>query len=191
VRPPALAAAAVATVLALAACGSSSGGLIPTDTAGTLNSDLGNIHAGVAAGDCAVTNAAIETATIDFENLPSSIDKRLANQLIQGFKSLTTSAELQCQSAAGNGSTGTTGATSSSSSSSSSSTTSSTTTSSTTTSSTTSSTASSTASTTTSTTTGASCTPVTTANGGTVCEGATGDTSSNGIGGGGGTGQGN
>ena len=186
-RLPVLAAATLATVALASACGSSNGGLIPIDTAGTLNSDLGNIHAGVAAGDCAVTLAAIETATIDFENLPSGIDKRLASQLQQGFHTLTTSAELQCASTAPGGSTGTTGATSTSSSSSSS-TTSSTTTSSTTTSSTATTTTSSAATTTTSSTTGASCTLVTTPNGGTVCEGATGSTSSNGIGGGGGIG---
>jgi hypothetical protein len=189
---PLLAAAAIATALALAACGSSNGGLIPSETAGTLTSDLNNIQAGVAAGNCPVTDAAIESATIDFESLPSSIDKKLASQLQQGFKTLTVSAELQCGTSSGTGSTGTTGSTSTSSTSSSSSTTSSTTTSSTTTSSAaTTSTSSSAATTTTPTTTGSSCTPVTTTNGGTVCEGPTGTTSSNGIGGGGIGGPGN
>jgi len=184
-----LAAAAVVGALALAACGSSGGGLIPAETAGALTNDLTNIQAGVAAGDCAVTDQAIESATLDFESLPSGIDKRLVSQLTQGFKTLVASAQLACQSSAGNGSTGTTGSSSSSSSTSSSSTTSSTTTSSTVTSSaaTTSSTSSA-ATTTTPTDTGTSCTPVTTPNGGTICEGATGDTSSNGIGGGAGIG---
>jgi hypothetical protein len=189
-RAPALAVAALAAALSLAACGSSSGGLIPTETAGSLNSDLTNIQAGVTAQDCAVTDQAIESATLDFESLPSSINQRLASQLQQGFHTLVTYAELKCQPASGNGSTGQTGTTgSSSTSSSSSSTTSSTTTSSTTTSSTaTTSTSSSAATTSSSTTTGPSCTLVTTPNGGTVCEGTTGDTSSSGIGGGGGIG---
>jgi hypothetical protein len=191
-RKPLLAVAALASALALAACGSSGGGLIPTEEAGSLNSDLTNIQAGVSAGDCAVTNAAIETATIDFESLPSSINQRLASQLQQGFRTLVTSAEQACLAASGNGSTGQTGPTgSSTTSSSSSSTTSSTTTTSTTTSSaatTTTSSSSAATTTTTPTNTGSTCTLVTTPNGGTVCEGTTGPTSSGGIGGGGGIG---
>jgi len=194
VRAPALALAALATVLAASACGSSGGGLISPDTAGSLNTDLTNIQAGVAAQDCAVTNAAIEAARNDFENLPSSIDSKLANQLREGFTTLVTSAELQCQSSSGNGSTGqtgTSGSTSTSSSTSSSSTSSSTSTSSTTTSSTATTTTNSSAATTSTTGTGSSCIPVTNPNGGTVCEGTTGSTSTNGIGGGGGVGPGN
>jgi hypothetical protein len=188
VRLPVLAVATLATVALASACGSSSGGLIPTDTAGSLTTDLTNIQAGVLAGDCAVTDGAIETARYDFENLPSTISAALRDQLVSGFNTLVLSAELKCRS----GTIGPTGPTSSTSSSSSTttSTTSSaaTTTTTTTTTSSAATTASSSAASTTATTTGPSCTLITTPNGGTVCEGATGDTSSNGIGGGGGIG---
>ena len=188
-RLPVLAAATLATVALASACGSSSGGLIPTDTAGLLTTDLTNIQAGVVAGDCAVTSAAIESARIDFEDLPTAINSQLRSQLVQGFNTLVLSAELKCQQSNGGGPTGPTG---SSSSSSSSSTTSSSTSTSTSTSTTSTSsaatTSSSSAASTSATTTGPSCTLITTPNGGTVCVGATGDTSTNGIGGGGGIG---
>jgi peptidoglycan DL-endopeptidase CwlO len=187
VRLPVLAAATLATVALASACGSSTGGRIPTDTAGSLTTDLTNIQAGVVAGNCPVTNAAIESARIDFEDLPTAINSELRNQLVQGFNTLVLSAELKCQQSSGGGPTGPTSSSSTSSSTTSSSTTTSTSTATTATSSAATTTSSSAASTT-ATTTGSTCTPITTPNGGTVCVGATGDTSSNGIGGGGGIG---
>jgi hypothetical protein len=188
VRLPVLAVATLATVALASACGSSNGGLIPTDTAGSLTTDLTNIQAGVLAGDCAVTDQAIETAHSDFENLPSTINAKLRDQLVSGFNTLVLSAELKCESNSG-GPTGPTSSTSTSSSTTTSSSSSAaTTTTTTTTTSSAATTTSSSAASTTATTTGPSCTLITTPNGGTVCQGATGDTSSNGIGGGGGIG---
>lgn len=184
-RLPALAAATLATVAIATACGSSSGGLIPFDTAGSLKADLNSIRAGVRAGDCQVTDAAIETAQSDFENLPSGIDPHLRSQLVAGFTTLETSAQLECQQTNPGGSTGSTGTSSSSTSSSTSTSTSTSTTTTTTTATSSAATTATSSAATTSTDTGPTCTLVTTPNGGTVCEGATGD---NGIGGGGGIG---
>jgi hypothetical protein len=188
VRLPVLAAATLATVALASACGSSSGGLIPADTADSLNSALTDIQAGVEASDCAVTAQAIENARSDFDSLPSSINAKLRSQLLEGFQTLEGSAELKCQQSTPTGPTGPSSSTSTSTS------TSSTTTTSTSTATTTSSAAttstSSSAASTTATTTGPSCTLVTTPNGGTVCEGSTGPTSTNGIGGGAGIGGG-
>jgi hypothetical protein len=182
VRLPVLAAATLATVALATACGSSGGGLIPADTAGSLSTDLTNIQAGVEASNCAVTAQAIETARIDFENLPSSINAKLRSQLTEGFNTLVISAELKCQQSNPGGPTGSSGTSTSSSTSSATSTSTSTTT---TTSSAATTTTSTSAATSAATTTGPTCTQVTTPNGGTFCEGSTGPTSTNGIGGGG------
>jgi hypothetical protein len=182
VRLPVLAAATLATVALATACGSSGGGLIPADTAGSLSTDLTNIQAGVEASNCAVTAQAIETARIDFENLPSSINAKLRSQLTEGFNTLVISAELKCQQSNPGGPTGSSGTSTSSSTSSATTTSTSTTT---TTSSAATTTTSTSAATSAATTTGPTCTQVTTPNGGTFCEGSTGPTSTNGIGGGG------
>jgi hypothetical protein len=181
-----LATATLATVALASACGSSGGGLIPADTADSLSTDLTNIQAGVEASNCAVTAQAIETARSAFDNMPSSISSKLRAQLLEGFNTLVVSAELKCQQSTPTGPTGPTSATSSSTSTSSTTTTSTST--ATTTSSAATTTTSSSAASTTATTTGPGCTPVQLPNGGTVCEGATGPTSTNGIGGGGGIG---
>jgi hypothetical protein len=181
-RLPVLAVATLATVALASACGSSNGGLIPTETADSLSTDLTNIQAGVEASNCSVTAQAIETARIDFENLPSSISAKLRSQLTQGFNTLVVSAELKCQQSNPSGPTGPSSSTSSSTSTSSTTTTSTTTT---TTSSAATTASSTSAATTSASTTGPTCTQVTTPNGGTFCEGATGPTSTNGIGGGG------
>jgi hypothetical protein len=185
VRLPVLAAATLATVALATACGSSGGGLIPVETAGSLSTDLTNIQAGVEASNCPVTAQAIETAEQDFENLPSSINAKLRSQLTQGFNTLVVSAELKCQQSGGGGQTGPTGTSSTTTSSSTSSAATTTTLTTTTTSSAATTTTSSSAATSVATTTGPTCTQVTTPNGGTVCEGSTGPTSTNGIGGGG------
>jgi hypothetical protein len=186
VRALALTAAALTAAFVISACGSSSGGLIPSATAGELTTDLQDIQQAVEQQDCGLTSLAINNAQTAFDNLPSSVNARLREQLQKGFTQLTISAATACQSSSSPGgtSTGPTGPTTSTSSSST--TTSSTTTTTTSTSSsaaTTTSTSSSAATTTTGTTTGPIC--VTNPNGGTVCEGSTSTSTSqtNGIGG--------
>ncbi|HEY7967222.1 MAG TPA: hypothetical protein VID68_09350 [Solirubrobacteraceae bacterium] len=191
-RALAVTAVALLAAVAITSCGGgSSGGLIPQSTALTLNNDLGNIQAGVLAGQCSLTETQVTNARADFESLPPTINARLRTQLIEGFNALQLSAGRQCQGSQPSGSTGTTGSggptgptgtTSSTTSSSTTSSTASSTTSSTAT--TTSSSAATTTTGTTTTTPGQTCT--TAPSGGTVCSTtstSTSTTSTNGLGG--------
>ena len=194
-RALAVAATALAAAALISSCGSSSG-LIPSITASSLINDLGNIQAGVLAGDCNLTNQAIQTAEMDFVNVPSSVNSKLRSQLSAGLSAVVISAQRKCALNANSGSTsstgpttstGSTGAASTSSSTSSTTTSTSTAATTTTTTTTTSSTASTTASSSAATTiTTPTCT--TSPAGGTVCQPSTGSTQTNGIGGGAGTG---
>jgi hypothetical protein len=187
-----VACATLATALLIVACGGS-GGLIPAVNAGRLQTDLSKISTDVVNMDCRATTIDIATANTDFNNLPSSVNPTLRNELQSGLTTLTASALKQCQGPTGptgltgptggtTGGTGTTSATSTTgatgSTSSTSSTTSSTSTESTTTSSTASTTTSSAATTTTDTTTAdtttTTCTSTPGQSGGTpACDGST------------------
>jgi hypothetical protein len=189
-RALAVTATALAAAALISSCGSSSG-LIPSVTASSLINDLGTIQAGVLAGDCNLTNQAIQTAETDFGGLPASVDSKLRSQLSAGLSAVVIGAQRKCALNAGTGSTSSTGpttptgptgvttTTSSTTTSTSSSAATTTTTTTTTTSSTASTTASSSAA-----TTGTETTCTTSPAGGTVCGPSTGTTQTNGIGGG-------
>jgi hypothetical protein len=192
-RALAVTAIALAAAALISSCGSSSG-LIPSATAGSLINDLGNIQAGVLAGDCNLTNQAIQTAETDFGELPASVDSKLRSQLSAGLSAVVIGAQRKCALNAGSGSTSSTGPTTATGPTGATTTTSSTTTSTSssaaTTTTTTTTTTSSAATTATSSaaTTGTQTTCTTSPAGGTVCGPASGATSTNGIGGGAGAG---
>jgi len=189
-----LACAALAGAALLAACGSSSG-QIPVDSASTLHGDLTNVYNNFLIGDCSTASADLATAQVDFDNLLTTVNQKLASQLQHGLSTLAHDEQRQCVNSTSTtgptstsntgttgatGATGTTGTTSSTSSSSTSSTSSSSTSSSTTT-----STGATGA-------TGSTCNPTTGAGGGTsICDNTTSSTGAgSGIGGAGSGGTG-
>ena len=101
---------ALAAAALISSCGSSSG-LIPSVTASSLINDLGNIQAGVLAGDCTLTNQAIQTAETDFGELPASVDSKLRSQLSAGLSAVVIGAQRKCALNANTGSTSSTGPT--------------------------------------------------------------------------------
>jgi predicted small lipoprotein YifL len=181
VRRLALPFAALLAALALAACGSSGGGLIPHATASELNTDLTNIQVAVDEGDCSATTTQIATAQTHFDNISTKVNRKLRAQLLAGFAALKSSAASACannSTSSSTSSTTTTSTTTSSASTTSTTTTSSAATTSTSSAATTSS-SSSAATTTTTPTTGQTCIPITNPNGGLVCEGSS---ATNGVG---------
>jgi hypothetical protein len=178
-----LACVAFASAALLAACGSSVG-LVSSDSAATLQTDLANIQLAFAAPDCTLASAYVAKAEDDFDNLPQSINQQLLAQLQDGMFALASDEHHQCTNSTSStgptntGPTGPTGVTGTTS------TTSTTTTSTSTTSSTTSSTSTS-GSTSTTGITGATCPATTGIGGGTPsCDNSTSSTSStSGIGG--------
>jgi hypothetical protein len=171
-----LACAALAGAALIAACGSSSG-QIPVDSASTLHGDLTNVYNNFLIGDCSTASADLATAQVDFDNLLTTVNQKLASQLQHGLSTLAADEHRQCVNSTSTtgptstsntgassttGPTGTTGTTSSTSSSSTSSTSSSSTSSSTT------------AATGTTGATGSTCNPTTGVGGGTaVCDNTT------------------
>jgi hypothetical protein len=174
-----LACAALAGAALIAACGSSSG-QIPVDSASTLHGDLTNVYNNFLIGDCSTASADLATAQVDFDNLLTTVNQKLASQLQHGLSTLAADEHRQCVNSTSTtgptstsntgassttgptGTTGTTGTTSSTSSSSTSSTSSSSTSSSTT------------AATGTTGATGSTCNPTTGVGGGTaVCDNTT------------------
>ncbi len=103
-RPgPALARLLASGLLAAAAavlvsCGSSSKGLIPLANAGPLQSDFEAVAQAAQNGDgnCAETEAKINSTERDFAALPSSIDAGLRQRLEQGIKNLRERALALC-----------------------------------------------------------------------------------------------
>ena len=188
-----LALAALAGAALLAACGSSSG-QIPVDSASTLHGDLTNVYNNFLIGDCSTASADLATAQVDFDNLLTTVNQKLASQLQHGLSTLAADEHRECVNSTSTtgptstsstgatsttGQTGTTGTTSSTSSSSTSSTS-------------TSSTSSSTTSTGATGATGSTCNPTTGAGGGTsICDNTTSSTGAgSGIGGAGSGGTG-
>jgi hypothetical protein len=191
-RPLRLGIVAIATAALLAACGSSAG-QIPIDSANTLHGDLTAVDTAFLNGECATASAALATAQIDFYNLLSTVNQKLASQLERGLSTLSHDEQSQCRrssstggSTTGTGSSGQTGQTGSTGTTSSTSTSSSTTSSTTTSSTSTSTTGSATTG-----VTGPTCTSTTGGNGGTpACDGSTSPSGIGGGGIGGGTGTG-
>ncbi|HTD09026.1 MAG TPA: hypothetical protein VK680_09070 [Solirubrobacteraceae bacterium] len=88
----------VAAALSIAACGSSSGKLIPLADAGPLQSDFEAVAqaAETGDGDCSATEAAIGTTEQDFNELPTTVDAGLRQTLRQGIDNLRSHALALC-----------------------------------------------------------------------------------------------
>ena len=94
----------LAAALALAACGSSGRGLIPSASAGPLVVDFENVlqAAEGGAGNCSPTEAALVKTEEDFRSLPSTVNSGLRANLRQGIANLRERArELCAQQATG------------------------------------------------------------------------------------------
>jgi hypothetical protein len=88
----------VAAALAIAACGSSSGKLIPLADAGPLQSDFEAVAqaAETGNGNCSATEAAITTTEQNFNELPTTVDSGLRQTLRQGIDNLRSHALALC-----------------------------------------------------------------------------------------------
>jgi len=96
---------------ALAGCGSSAKGLIPSGQAQPLLADFEAVKraAEQAGGECAHTEAALGKTERDFEALPATVSSALRNNLRLGIENLSVRARERCtQSAAGTNTTKTT-----------------------------------------------------------------------------------
>ncbi len=83
----------------LISCSSSGGGLIPTGSAGPLQSDFETVAQAAAHGDgsCAVTETALLKTEQDFAALPTTIDSGLHERLHQGIANLRVRALALCE----------------------------------------------------------------------------------------------
>jgi hypothetical protein len=88
----------VASALAIAACGSTSGKLIPLADAGPLQSDFEAVAqaAETGNGNCSATEAAITTTEQNFNELPATVDAGLRQTLRQGIDNLRSHALALC-----------------------------------------------------------------------------------------------
>ena len=79
---------ALAAAVALAACGSSGKGLIPSAHAGPLLGDFETVQqaAESGGGDCSATEAALAKTEEDFRSLPSSLDRGLRAEPAPGHR---------------------------------------------------------------------------------------------------------
>jgi hypothetical protein len=83
----------------LIACSSSGGGLIPTGSAGPLQSDFETVAQAAEHGDgsCTVTETALLKTEQDFAALPTTIDGALHERLHQGIANLRVRALALCE----------------------------------------------------------------------------------------------
>jgi hypothetical protein len=95
-----LTAATIATAVALAACGSSSSGLIPPADAQSIGSSLTALTTALANHDCNATRTALDRVSFAIDSLPRSVDRRLADNLTQGYNDLAPEARAQCKARA-------------------------------------------------------------------------------------------
>ena len=109
-RVPAAALLALAAALALAACGSSGKGLIPSANATPLLGDFETVQqtAENGGGNCSATEAALAKTEEDFRSLPSSLDRGLRANLRQGIANLRYRAHELCAQPLGGTHTSTT-----------------------------------------------------------------------------------
>jgi cell division protein FtsN len=87
----------VAAALAIG-CGDRSN-LIPGGVAGDLKDQLASVQQAVDSGDCPAALAAIDRASARFQELPSSVDRRLKTRLGDGIRALRRTVPTDCQNA--------------------------------------------------------------------------------------------
>ena len=95
----------LAAAVALAACGSSGKGLIPSANAGPLVGDFETVlqAAESGGGNCSATEAALAKTEEDFRALPSTLDHGLRANLRQGIANLRDRAHELCSQPPGSG----------------------------------------------------------------------------------------
>jgi hypothetical protein len=95
---PALALLLVLAAATLAACGSSTTGLIPAENASPLKSDFEEVAQAALAGDgnCGATDEALAKTEQDFAALPASVNAGLRKTLQVGIENLSTRARVAC-----------------------------------------------------------------------------------------------
>ncbi len=95
----------LAAAVALAACGSSGKGLIPSANAAPLVGDFETVlqAAQSGGGNCSATDAALAKTEEDFRGLPSSLDHGLRANLRQGIANLRDRAHELCSQPPGSG----------------------------------------------------------------------------------------
>jgi hypothetical protein len=100
-RAAGLIAATLLTSVALAACGGSSAGLIPTNNAARLGDDLSSLATALDNHDCDGTQSELDALLNDINALPSSVSTKLSNNLLTGYEELDNTARVQCKAPAG------------------------------------------------------------------------------------------
>ncbi|MGA2470125.1 MAG: hypothetical protein ABSG64_05490 [Solirubrobacteraceae bacterium] len=113
-RAVALTSVVVASLVGLAACGSgsSSSGLIPTESASTITTTLSQLSADLTNHNCVATTADLQTLYADIQALPPSVAAKLRDNLIAGENTIAKYAPKQCAASKKVGPTGPTGPTS-------------------------------------------------------------------------------
>ncbi|HYB24556.1 MAG TPA: hypothetical protein VED41_12210, partial [Solirubrobacteraceae bacterium] len=106
----------VGAALAVAACGSSSGKLIPLAASSSLQGDFEAVAqaAETADGDCSNTEAALLKTEQDFGRLPASVDAGLRGRMQEGIAKLREDALAQCKQSSSSTSSSSTASTSTS-----------------------------------------------------------------------------
>ncbi len=100
-RAAALAIATLGASVLLAACGSSSTNLIPSNNAATIGADLSSLSSALDVHSCTNTQTALGSLLTDINNLPSSVATKLRNNLLAGYEELDNTARTQCRPPAG------------------------------------------------------------------------------------------
>jgi hypothetical protein len=107
----ALAAATLASVAGLAACGGSSAGLIPPANAQAIGDAITELTTALANHECGQTRSALQNISSQISDLPSSVDRRLYDNLRQGYTQLAVEAPSQCKAPVTHSNSGTSGTT--------------------------------------------------------------------------------
>jgi len=100
-RTPILIFATLASAATLAACGSSTSGLIPPRDANSIGNELTALTTALTNHDCSATETALTNVSFAIDNLPSSVDQRLTSNLQTGYDQLAPEARTQCHAPAG------------------------------------------------------------------------------------------
>jgi hypothetical protein len=81
----------------LIACSGSGSGLIPSGSAGPLQSDFETVAHAAESGDCSLTESALLKTEQDFASLPSTLNGGLRERLQEGIKNLRSRALDLCK----------------------------------------------------------------------------------------------
>jgi hypothetical protein len=85
-----------AVSLLIAACGGGGAGLLSSDQANTLSSQLNQVSSALATGDCAGVANATNALNDSVGSLPATVNVTLRNNLIQGASTVSELAQKDC-----------------------------------------------------------------------------------------------